>query len=384
MITRTHRSMLLALAAACAPSLSACANEGEAVTQTVRMQGDRPGDAVSVTLERDVNGREWVPLREAIQVFGFRYEWDSVDKAALLGYTDPIFKLYAGRQEAWAGRPIELRSPPLRLDGETPMVALDTLTELLDANVQWNKNHTALRVGLPEDELASPSLRAAAAGAAVRATGAGSFRTGPSVQDRVIRYLKIGEPVELLTKVNQYWYQIRDAGGVTGYTSSRYIPESAEAAPAPAVPVEPAPAPAPAPSPAQPAGGQAQQVLAYSRTLLGTKYQFGAGPYEQARAFDCSSFVQHVFRRYDVELPRSSRQQSNVGRSVARDELQPGDLVFFYTPGRFNSNKIVGHVAIYQGNGQIIHTYGKPGVVVTDLNAPSWSKRYLFSRRVLQ
>jgi hypothetical protein len=63
------------------------------------------------------------------------------------------------------------------------------------------------------------------------------------------------------------------------------------------------------------------------------------------------------------------------GTFVPRDHLQPGDLVFFYSP--------VHHVAIYMGNGKIIHTYGKPGVTITDLNSGWWSSHYNTARRVL-
>ena len=62
-----------------------------------------------------------------------------------------------------------------------------------------------------------------------------------------------------------------------------------------------------------------------------------------------------------VSLPHSSRAQSTLGRQVSRNELQPGDLVFYYTP--------VSHVALYIGNGMIVHarTYGKP-VAVTSVD----------------
>ena len=65
--------------------------------------------------------------------------------------------------------------------------------------------------------------------------------------------------------------------------------------------------------------------------ILGVRYKFGALK-GRTNSFDCSSFTQYVFGKYGINLPRSSKQQSQVGTYVARDQLQPGDLVFFYSP----------------------------------------------------
>ncbi len=84
---------------------------------------------------------------------------------------------------------------------------------------------------------------------------------------------------------------------------------------------------------------------------LGDTYVWGgAGPDE----FDCSGLTMYAYAAAGVSLPHSSRSQSTMGIPVSRDELQPGDLVFYYSP--------VSHVAIYVGDGQIIHAYnfGEP------------------------
>ena len=64
-------------------------------------------------------------------------------------------------------------------------------------------------------------------------------------------------------------------------------------------------------------------------------------------SFDCSGLTQYAYAAAGVSLPHSSRMQSGMGQSVSRDQLQPGDLVFFYSP--------VSHVGIYIGNGQMVH-----------------------------
>lgn len=124
-----------------------------------------------------------------------------------------------------------------------------------------------------------------------------------------------------------------------------------------------------------------EDLVRFAERFLGVPYDFGSGPYAQTGTFDCSSFVQYVYNHFGVDIPRSSRGQSDVGRMVGTQSLQPGDLLFFYTPGRYNTNKIVGHVGMYAGNDQIIHTYGSPGVTTSQLNG-YWEGRLLFAKRL--
>lgn len=92
---------------------------------------------------------------------------------------------------------------------------------------------------------------------------------------------------------------------------------------------------------------------------LGSPYRYGAaGP----NAFDCSGLVKWSFAQAGIVLPRTSRAQSTVGTPVAKANLQPGDLVFFYSP--------VSHVAIYIGGGKVVHasTSSSP-VKISNLSA---------------
>ncbi|PWV98641.1 copper amine oxidase-like protein [Paenibacillus cellulosilyticus] len=122
-------------------------------------------------------------------------------------------------------------------------------------------------------------------------------------------------------------------------------------------------------------------VVRYAKTFLGTPYEFDADIYSKSHRFDCSSFTKYVYDRFGVKLPRSSRAQSALGKRVGLEELQPADLMFFYTPGRYETNKAVGHVGMYVGGGKFIQTYGDPGVVMTSLNG-YWKGRFLFGKRV--
>jgi cell wall-associated NlpC family hydrolase len=126
----------------------------------------------------------------------------------------------------------------------------------------------------------------------------------------------------------------------------------------------------------------AAQVLATASRYVGTRYRYGGE--SPAEGFDCSGFVQFVYGRHEVELPRTSYQQVSAGRAAPREvtALQPGDLMFFAAGGRR-----VDHVAIYAGDGRIIHaTSGAGSVRYDDLDTDrgEWLlRRFVTSRRVL-
>ncbi|MFX4290730.1 NlpC/P60 family protein [Streptomyces bohaiensis] len=107
----------------------------------------------------------------------------------------------------------------------------------------------------------------------------------------------------------------------------------------------------PAPPPA-PAGSRAAQAVAFAQAQLGKPYGWGAtGP----SAFDCSGLTQAAWQAAGVSLPRTSHSQIGAGVRVSRDQLAPGDLVFYYSG--------LTHVGMYVGNGQIIHA-SRPGTPV--------------------
>ncbi len=109
--------------------------------------------------------------------------------------------------------------------------------------------------------------------------------------------------------------------------------------------------------------------------FLSTPYRFGG---TSRRGIDCSSFVQQVFREVDIDLPRSAREQFRVGTEIDRDDLQPGDLVFFRTYARFPS-----HVGIYLGDNKMIHASSRSRrVVVTSLDLPYYRKRFIGAKRI--
>jgi len=90
-------------------------------------------------------------------------------------------------------------------------------------------------------------------------------------------------------------------------------------------------------------GGGAAAVVAYARAQVGKPYCYGgSGP----GCFDCSGLTMMAWRQAGVSLPHSSAAQYSVGRRISASELQPGDLVFYYSP--------ISHVSVYIGGGQRI------------------------------
>jgi cell wall-associated NlpC family hydrolase len=105
----------------------------------------------------------------------------------------------------------------------------------------------------------------------------------------------------------------------------------------------------------------AQVAVDTALAQVGDPYVWGAGG---PNAFDCSGLTQYAYSAAGVSLPHSSRSQSGMGQAVSRDQLQPGDLLFYYSP--------TSHVAMYIGNGQMVHasTSSKP-VMVAGFNSMS-------------
>ncbi|KUO78696.1 MAG: hydrolase [Desulfosporosinus sp. BRH_c37] len=121
--------------------------------------------------------------------------------------------------------------------------------------------------------------------------------------------------------------------------------------------------------------GGAQKILSFAAQFLGTRYVWGGTT--PSPGFDCSGYVQYVYRNSGISLNRTSEQQFNNGVSVSRSGLLPGDLVFFHT---YSSG--ASHVGIYVGNNTMINS-SSGGVSYDDMTDSYWSVRYLGARRVL-
>ncbi len=122
----------------------------------------------------------------------------------------------------------------------------------------------------------------------------------------------------------------------------------------------------------------ASEITSYALSLIGVDYRFGGNTPDQG--LDCSGLIRYVFQQATgLSLPRSAREQARVGQSVSKDNLQPGDLVFFNTR-RFQFS----HVGLYIGDNRFIHAPSSGGAVqVVNLDNAYWQKAFNGARRIV-
>lgn len=190
-----------------------------------------------------------------------------------------------------------------------------------------------------------------------------NVRSQPNTTSEILVTVSQGAKFVLVEKVGDWW---KVNVGMDGYVSAQYIsvngqpPQAPQASQAPAQP-EQAPA----------ASTKGAEVVEYAKQFLGTPYVYGGS---SPSGFDCSGFTQYVYKHFGVTINRVAADQAKNGVWVAKENLQPGDLVFFAKPGR-----AIHHVGIYVGNGNYIHSPQTGDVVKI---APMTRSDYYTARRI--
>lgn len=182
------------------------------------------------------------------------------------------------------------------------------------------------------------------------------MRAAAGTDSEIVRVTTYGESVEILG-VDGEWYKV-SAGGKTGYIRGDYVSFT-----------EPDPNQAPA------AGSIGEQIVAFAEQFLGTPYVWaGSSP----SGFDCSGFVSYVFKNFGYTVNRTAASMYTNGVAVDKSELQIGDAVFFAS-----SSESIGHVGIYIGDGEFIHSSSGCGyVTISGLDESYYSRMYVGARRI--
>lgn len=116
-------------------------------------------------------------------------------------------------------------------------------------------------------------------------------------------------------------------------------------------------------------------LMKFYKEWKDVKYKLGG---DSKNGIDCSAFTQKIYKKiFELEIPRTTRTQVEVGKEIKKSELEMGDLVFFKT-GKHDR-----HVGIYMGNGDFMHASIK-GVQFTKLNKPFYKEHYWTSRRIIE
>jgi cell wall-associated NlpC family hydrolase len=225
-----------------------------------------------------------------------------------------------------------------------------------------------------------------------------NLRSGPGTDTEAIGEASLGTRIIIIGK-NADWYKVALEDGSIGWMSARLVDTrserirrkqvassagssgsgssisraslnaSARDFPSPTVtdPDEGAPSGE---------GGLGTNLVATARRFIGSNYVSGGS---SPGGFDCSGFVSYVHRRHGISVSRSSRALFKQGSPVSRDDLQPGDVLFFERTYRSG----ISHVGLYLGSGKFIHAANhRGGVKITDVDSDYYASRYVGARRM--
>lgn len=127
-------------------------------------------------------------------------------------------------------------------------------------------------------------------------------------------------------------------------------------------------------------GPDAEELIRFAKSLLGVPYLYGG---MTPAGFDCSGFTSYVFAAFGIRLERVSTDQAKQGTEISKENLRPGDLVFFDTSG---GHGVINHTGIFIGDGKFIHASSGTSycVIISDLTTGYYNGNFMTARRVYQ
>ena len=182
------------------------------------------------------------------------------------------------------------------------------------------------------------------------------FRSGPSLSSSILGEYNTGKEISV-TGTSGDWTACT-IDGQSGYVYSQYVTTTAPAVPG--------------------TGGSelGRQIAEYTLQFVGYDYVWGGT--SPSTGFDCSGLMYYVYSQFGYQLNRVAEDQARNGVHVDPSDLQPGDILCFY------SNGYIGHVGMYIGNGQFVHAANsRSGVIITDLTTGYYATRGYEARRIV-
>ncbi len=227
----------------------------------------------------------------------------------------------------------------------------------------------------PDEEMNKPGY--------VAGTGV-NVRSMASTEGDAIEVLNTNAEVTVIGQEGD-WYKIR-YGDIEGYILARFVSDTKVEVTSrgesvqrePVVEVE-TPEPEMTTTSTPVASSKGEEIVAYAKQYLGKPYVYGgSGP----NSFDCSGFTMYVYQHFGISMSHSANAQSRLGTSVSKENLQPGDLVFFRD---YETGVGIGHVGIYIGGGDFIHASSGSGycVKISTLLSGSYDNRYMSAKRLI-
>lgn len=271
---------------------------------------------------------------------------------------------------AVAGSSAVVKADALRLRGEPnlsspvlAMVALESTPSATPGKAEsWYdvlvRNQDSFAAAFPEfrDQEANPLLAYVNTGTSVL-----NIRSGPGTAFDILSKVPGGSVLTVLSG-EAGWYEVIQ-GDARGYISGDHVLLMTQSE---------------YDAFQETADYKGAEIARYAQNFLGARYVYGGnGP----NAFDCSGFVNYVYKQFGYSLNRGASSQLENGYSVERSELQAGDLVFFKAGG---TSMPVSHVGLYVGEGTFIHASTQTkGVRLDNLDSGYYADVYVYARRIV-